>query len=85
VADPVSVAVDTFGTSELSPRHLSGLVRDVFPLKPAEIIQYLDLRRPIYLETARHGHFGREGEGFTWEETDRVADLRKAASVAQAV
>lgn len=81
VADPVSVAVETFGTSELSPSHLEGIVRDVFPLKPAEIIQYLDLLRPIYFETARHGHFGREGDGFTWEKTRRTSDLRAAADV----
>ena len=80
VADPVSVAVDAFGTSELSPSNLEQLVRDVFPLKPAEVIAYLDLRRPIYFETARHGHFGREGLGFTWEKTHRVSDLRSAAA-----
>ena len=56
------------------------IVRETFPLKPAELIKYLDLRRPIYLETARHGHFGREGAGFTWEKTDRVSDVRSAAN-----
>ena len=80
VADPVSVAVDTFGTSELSPSNLEQMVRDVFPLKPAEVIAYLDLRRPVYFETARHGHFGRDGAGFTWEKTHRVSDLRTAAA-----
>ena len=85
VADPVSVNVDTFGTSELSCKHLAGIIREVFPLRPAGIIRYLDLRRPIYLETARHGHFGRDGQGFTWEKTQRVADLRAAAGVAQTV
>jgi len=82
VAEPVSVAVDTFGTGELPSGHLVQIVRELFPLKPAEIIDYLDLRRPIFFETARHGHFGRDGEGFTWERTHRVADLRRAASVA---
>ncbi len=85
VADPVSVNVDTFGTSELSCNHLAGIIREVFPLTPAGIIRYLDLRRPIYLETARHGHFGRDGRGFTWEKTNRVSDLRTAADVAQTV
>jgi S-adenosylmethionine synthetase len=85
VADPVSVAVDTFGTSELSASDLERIVRDVFALKPAQIIKYLDLRRPIYFETARHGHFGREGDGFTWEKTHRVDDIRTAAGVLQGV
>ncbi len=83
VADPVSVAVDTFGSGTVSPERLELIVRDVFPLQPAAIIDYLDLRRPIYFETARHGHFGREGDGFTWERTHRVADLRSAAKVLQ--
>ncbi len=79
VAEPVSVNIQTFGTSELSPSRLERIVRDVFPLKPAQIIKYLDLRHPIYFETARHGHFGREGDGFTWEKTHRASDLRAAA------
>jgi S-adenosylmethionine synthetase len=78
VAEPVSVAVDTFGTCEIPSNRLESAVREVFPFKPAQIIEYLKLRRPIYFETARHGHFGREGEGFTWERTDRTGDLRKA-------
>ncbi len=85
VADPVSVSVDGMGTSELSACVLERVVRDVFPLKPAEIIKYLDLRRPVYFETARHGHFGRKGDGFTWERTHRVSDVRAAANVLQAV
>ena len=85
VAEPVSVSVDTLGTSDLSPGRLERIVRDAFPLKPAEIIEYLNLRRPIYFETARHGHFGREGDGFTWERTNRVEDLRASAKVRQAV
>ena len=83
VAAPVSVSVDCQGTSDLSPTALERIVREVFPLKPAEIIKYLDLRRPIYFETARHGHFGRDGVGFTWEKTHRAADLRAAAGVLQ--
>ena len=81
VAEPVSVAVDTFGTSEISPTRLAGMVQDLFPLKPREIIEYLNLRRPVYFETARHGHFGREGEGFTWEMINRVQDVKSAANV----
>ena len=79
LAEPVSVALDTFGTSELAAGSLARIIGEVFPLKPAAIIEYLDLRRPIYFETARHGHFGRRGDAFTWEKTDRVEDLRKAA------
>ncbi|MCH8966871.1 MAG: methionine adenosyltransferase [Planctomycetes bacterium] len=85
VADPVSVRVETFGTSELEPRRLERIARDVFPLTPSGIIDYLNLRRPIYLETARHGHFGREGDGFTWEKTDKVTALRSAADLLQTV
>ena len=85
VADPVSVSVDTAGTGEVSPEQLERIVRQVFPLKAAELIEYLDLRRPIYFETARHGHFGREDERFTWEKTHRVDEVRSAAKVKQAV
>ncbi|MCH8148108.1 MAG: methionine adenosyltransferase [Planctomycetes bacterium] len=85
VAEPVSVAVDTFGTSDLPAEKWERIVRDVFPLTPAKLIENLNLRRPIYFETARHGHFGRDGAGFTWEETDRINDLRAAAGALQAV
>jgi len=85
VADPVSVSVDAFGTSEMSPSQLARLVRDVFPLKPRQIIEYLDLRRPVYFETARHGHFGRDGAGFTWEKLGKVDELRSTAHALQAV
>ncbi len=83
VADPVSILVDTLGTSDISCEHLARIVQEVFPLKPAKIIDYLDLRRPIYLETARHGHFGRDGDAFTWEQTHRALDLRTAAGAVQ--
>jgi S-adenosylmethionine synthetase len=79
VADPVSVTVDTFGTSRLSDAALVKLIRKVFPLTPKGIIEYLNLRRPIYQETARHGHFGRRHPNFTWEETNRVDDILKVA------
>ena len=84
VAEPVSVAVDTFGTSTVPASKLERAVREVFPLKPAQLIDYLKLRRPIYFETARHGHFGREGDGFTWEKTNRVDDLRRALNFTSA-
>ncbi|MFQ5590613.1 MAG: methionine adenosyltransferase domain-containing protein, partial [Phycisphaerae bacterium] len=85
VAEPVSVSVDTFGCGDLSQTTLERIVRDVFPLKPREIMDYLDLRRPIYFETARHGHFGRTGDAFTWEKTDKASDIRSRAGVLHAV
>lgn len=85
VAEPVSVSVDTFGTTDFDSGSLSGIVQEVFPLKPGEIIEYLDLRRPIYFDTARHGHFGRKGDAFTWEKTNQVKALRSAAGVLEAV
>lgn len=83
VAEPVSVYVDTLGTSEVPASQLERIVRELFPLTPAGIIKYLDLRRPVFFETARHGHFGREGDGFTWEKTHRAADVRRAAESLQ--
>jgi S-adenosylmethionine synthetase len=81
VAHPVSIMVDTFGTSEIAPDKLEAMVRDVFDMRPAAIIERLALRRPIYKRTAAYGHFGREdGEGFTWENVQPYADeLRRAA------
>ena len=81
VAQPVSVAVDTQGTGRIGEGELSKLVRDHFTLTPREIIEHLDLRRPIYMATAAYGHFGRSGEGFTWEQTDKAEELRADASV----
>jgi S-adenosylmethionine synthetase len=81
VADPVSVAIDTNGTSRLSESHLSKLVRDHFDLTPRGIIEELNLRRPIYKATAAYGHFGREENGFTWEKTDKAETLRNAAGI----
>jgi S-adenosylmethionine synthetase len=78
VAEPVSVLIDTEGTGAVHENELAKAIRKVFPLTPAEIIDELDLLRPIYTETARHGHFGRTGKGFTWERTDKVAALKKA-------
>ena len=80
VADPVSVLVDT-RCDEADSEAIEKAIRDVFPLKPKEIIKYLDLLKPIFQETARHGHFGRDLPGFTWEKTGKVDELRKAAGV----
>jgi S-adenosylmethionine synthetase len=82
VVEPVSVHVDTFGTGALGDRLLERLVREVFPLAPRGIIEYLDLRRPIYRRTAAYGHFGRPEPEFLWESTHRAAELRAAAGVA---
>lgn len=81
VADPVSVAIKTNGTSQLSESHLSKLVRDHFELTPRGIMEELNLRRPIYRATAAYGHFGREEEDFTWEKADKAETLRNAAGV----
>jgi S-adenosylmethionine synthetase len=81
VADPVSVLVDTSGTSRLSAAQLSKLVRDHFELTPRGIMEELNLRRPIYKATAAYGHFGREENGFSWEKTDKAEALRSAAGV----
>jgi S-adenosylmethionine synthetase len=81
VAEPVSVYVDTQGTGRISDAQISNLVRDHFPMKPKEIIDTLKLRRPIYRQTAAYGHFGRSGDGFTWEVADKAEALRTAAGV----
>jgi S-adenosylmethionine synthetase len=81
VAEPVSVRVDTRGTGRIDEAKISDLVRAHFPLTPKEIISTLNLRRPIYQATASYGHFGRTGDGFTWEETDKADELRSAAGV----
>ncbi len=82
VAEPISVLVDTEGTAIIAEEKISELIRAMFPLKPRQIIEYLDLLRPIYLATAAHGHFGRELPQFTWEKTDRAAELARAAGLA---
>jgi len=78
VSEPTSISVNTFGTGKLSDEEIVALVRDNFDLRPRGLIEMLDLRRPIYQQTASYGHFGRELENFTWEKTDKVADLKKA-------
>jgi S-adenosylmethionine synthetase len=80
VSDPVSIKVDTEGTGKLPDEKLCDVVRQFFPLKPRGIIDYLDLRKPIYRKTAAGGHFGREG--FPWEKTERAAELAKVAGKA---
>ncbi len=82
VTDPVSVLVDTQGTGRVSELRLCELVRELFPLGPGQIIEYLDLRRPIYRKTAAGGHFGRNDPDFTWESTRRAGELADAAGLA---
>ncbi len=77
VAQPVSICVETFGTGKTSNQNIEALIRKHWDLRPRGIIEYFKLRRPIYRATAAYGHFGREGEGFTWEKLDKVADLTK--------
>ncbi len=86
VAEPVSVMVDTFGTGRLEDERLAARIEEVFDLRPAAIIEGLGLKRPIYRRTAAYGHFGRppEDEGFTWERTDRAAELAAEVSEARA-
>jgi S-adenosylmethionine synthetase len=80
VAEPVSVRVDTFGTGRVGDAEITSMIRDSFDLTPAGVIRTLDLLRPIYQATAAYGHFGREDEGFPWEERDRVDSLRSAVA-----
>ena len=79
IAEPTSIAVDTFGTGKLDDDKLIALAREHFDLRPRGIIEMLDLLRPIYTETAAYGHFGREDVGLPWEKTDRADALRDAA------
>jgi S-adenosylmethionine synthetase len=81
VARPVSVLVDTFGTERVDRSTIAKAVDALFDLRPAAIIRDLDLRRPIYQRTAAYGHFGRSDQGFTWEQTSRVDDLRRELSL----
>ena len=81
VARPLSIYVDTFGTGKLPDERLEAIIADLFDLRPAVILEYYNLRRPIYKHTARYGHFGRDEDIYTWERTERVDDLRKAAGL----
>jgi len=81
VAEPTSISIDTFGSSRLSEPQLVQLVRDHFDLRPRGMVRMLDLLKPRYRATAAYGHFGRIGDQFSWERTDRVAALRAAAGL----
>ena len=80
VSEPVSVYVDTQGSGRIDDQRICELVREIFPLSPAGIIKYLDLRRPIFRKTAAGGHFGRTEPEFTWENTDESAKKLTAAA-----
>jgi S-adenosylmethionine synthetase len=79
VAEPVSVRIDAFGTGKVSEQRLVELVRENFKLTPKGIIDSLNLRRPVFQKTAAYGHFGRSGDMFTWEATDKAAALKSGA------
>ncbi|MFC3851825.1 methionine adenosyltransferase [Salinispirillum marinum] len=81
VAEPTSISIETFGTHKVSEDVIAELVREHFDLRPGGIISMLDLRRPIYRDTAAYGHFGRELPNFTWEKTDKAAALKAAAGL----
>ncbi len=81
VSEPVSVHVDTQGSGKVADAKIQDAVVKLFSLTPSGIIKYLDLRRPIYRKTAAGGHFGRSGDGFTWEKTDKAQELAKAAGL----
>jgi S-adenosylmethionine synthetase len=78
VAQPFSLMIDTFGTEKVPVEAIEQAVEQVFDLRPGAIHRDLDLRKPIYSKTSAYGHFGREEEGFTWEETNRIDELRAA-------
>lgn len=81
VADPMGIFVDTFGTGKVANEKIVELIKKHFPVKPAEIIKHLDLRKPIYKKTAAYGHFGRNEPEFTWEKTDKAEILKKEAKL----
>ncbi|MBI5251363.1 MAG: methionine adenosyltransferase [Desulfomonile tiedjei] len=79
--EPVSLMVNSYGTGKIDDQKIAGIVSKVFSFKPASIIKYLDLLRPIYYKTAANGHFGREDSDFTWEKTDKAVELREMAGL----
>jgi len=83
VAQPVSIMVDSFGTGTVDDEKVVELVRDTFDLTPAGMIEFLNLRRPVYKRTAAYGHFGREEEGFTWEELTSAEKLRQELGLSE--
>jgi S-adenosylmethionine synthetase len=76
VEDPISIMINLHGTGKIDENKLEKKIMEIFDLKPKSIINFLNLRNPIYFKTASYGHFGRTEEGFTWEQTDKVDDLR---------
>ncbi len=78
VAEPTSISIDTFGTGKISDEKIEALVREHFDLRPKGLIAMLNLKRPIYRDTAAYGHFGREEPNFTWEKTDKAEALAAA-------
>ena len=77
VAEPTSISINTFGTGNVSDEEIASIVSDNFELKPKELIQMLDLKKPIYQNTAAYGHFGREDVDFSWEKTDKSSTINK--------
>ena len=78
IAEPVSVMVNTFGTSKYSDEKITNAIKQIFDMRPGIIIKNLNLLRPIYRKTACYGHFGRDDPDFTWEKTDKKDELKKA-------
>jgi S-adenosylmethionine synthetase len=81
VAEPVSVMVDLMGTGVIPKTRIKEIIRELFDLRPAAIIEYLDLLRPIFRPTAAYGHFGRNGVNFSWEKTHRADEIRNLAGI----
>jgi len=81
VSRPMSVMVETFGTESVDPDAIAAAVKDVFDLRPGAIVRDLDLKKPKYRQTAAYGHFGREGADFTWEQLNKVDDLKSALNL----
>jgi S-adenosylmethionine synthetase len=79
IAKPVSIFIDTKGTGKLPDEKIIEIVKEVFDFRPKQIIEQLNLKRPIYQKTACYGHFGRDEADFTWEKTDKIEELKKYA------
>lgn len=77
VAQPVSIYINTEGTGKISDDEIVDIIKKVFDFRPKQIIEHLNLRRPIYLKTAAYGHFGRQEPEFTWEKTDKTQEILK--------
>jgi S-adenosylmethionine synthetase len=81
VAEPVSINIDCFGTNKIPNDKIENIIREFFPLTPGQIIEHLNLRRPIFKKTASYGHFGRDDPDFTWEKTDKATLIKKEAGI----